>query len=130
MEKDREIVDSVERLKDSIDRVKSAQKEFSKYTQEKVDKIFLAAASAANKARIPLAKMAVEETGFGVWQDKVLKNTLLKRAFNELGITDFDADLNGATSVAFGAEISQPTSFNKTSIKYFLVSAGAMIVST
>ncbi len=70
----REIVDSVEQLKIAIDRVKKAQKEFSKFTQEEVDKIFLAAAMAANKMRIPLAKMAVQETGMGVVEDKVIKN--------------------------------------------------------
>ena len=69
-----EIVDSVEKLEEAIARVKEAQKVFATYTQEQVDKIFLAAASAANKARIPLAKMAVEETGMGVVEDKVIKN--------------------------------------------------------
>ncbi len=57
------VVDSVEKLEEAIVRTKNAQKLFAAYTQEQVDKIFLAAASAANKARIPLAKMAVEETG-------------------------------------------------------------------
>ena len=68
------IVDSVETLEEAISRVREAQKKFSSYTQEEVDKIFLAAASAANKMRIPLAKMAVEETGMGVVEDKVIKN--------------------------------------------------------
>lgn len=72
--KTREIVDSVEKLEEAIERTKKAQKVFATYTQEQVDKIFLAAASAANKARIPLAKMAVEETGMGVAEDKVIKN--------------------------------------------------------
>ena len=54
--------------------VRQAQKEFAEYTQEQVDKIFRAAAVAANMARIPLAKMAVEETGMGVVEDKVIKN--------------------------------------------------------
>ncbi|MBO5179842.1 MAG: bifunctional acetaldehyde-CoA/alcohol dehydrogenase [Clostridia bacterium] len=70
----RELVDSVESLKVAIERVKKAQREFSKFTQEQVDKIFLSAAMAANKMRIPLAKMAVEETGMGVIEDKVIKN--------------------------------------------------------
>ena len=74
MNTSREIIDSVEKLKNSIDRVKAAQKEFSRYSQEQVDKIFLAAAMAANKMRIPLAKMAVEETKMGVIEDKVIKN--------------------------------------------------------
>ena len=69
-----EIVDSVESLQNAIDSVRKAQKEFAKYSQEEVDKIFLAAAMAANKMRIPLAKMAVEETGMGVIEDKVIKN--------------------------------------------------------
>lgn len=69
-----EIVDSVEKLEKAISRTRKAQQLFSSYTQEQVDKIFLAAASAANKARIPLAKLAVEETGMGVVEDKVIKN--------------------------------------------------------
>ena len=72
--KERKIVDSVESLEETLARVRKAQKKFSTYTQEQVDKIFFAAASAANKARIPLAKMAVEETGMGVVEDKVIKN--------------------------------------------------------
>lgn len=68
------IVDSVEKLEKAISRTRKAQQLFSSYTQEQVDKIFLAAASAANKARIPLAKLAVEETGMGVVEDKVIKN--------------------------------------------------------
>ena len=72
--KERKIVDSVETLEETLTRVKEAQKKFATYTQEQVDKIFLAAAIAANQARIPLAKMAVEETGMGVVEDKVIKN--------------------------------------------------------
>ena len=68
------IVDSVETLEKTLARVREAQTIFSTYTQEQVDKIFLAAATAANKQRIPLAKMAVEETGMGVVEDKVIKN--------------------------------------------------------
>ena len=67
-------VDSTESLQKLIDDVRKAQKEFATFSQEKVDKIFLEAAMAANKARIPLAKMAVEETGMGVIEDKVIKN--------------------------------------------------------
>jgi len=69
-----ECVDSVETLANTLEKVKNAQKEFSKYSQEQVDKIFQAAAIAANEARIPLAKMAVEETGMGIVEDKVIKN--------------------------------------------------------
>ena len=70
----RTIVDSVEALEATLERVKAAQKVFASYTQEQVDSIFKAAAVAANKARIPLAKMAVEETGMGIVEDKVIKN--------------------------------------------------------
>ena len=73
-QKNYEIVDSVEKLEAALARVKKAQKEFSTYSQEQVDKIFKAAAIAANKMRIPLAKMAVEETGMGIVEDKVIKN--------------------------------------------------------
>ena len=74
MEKNYLVVDSVEKLEEAIARTREAQKKFATFTQEQVDKIFLAAASAANKARIPLAKMAVEETGMGIVEDKVIKN--------------------------------------------------------
>ena len=67
-------VDSIETLENALSRVRKAQEKFSKYSQEQVDKIFQAAAIAANKARIPLAKMAVEETGMGVIEDKIIKN--------------------------------------------------------
>jgi len=68
------VIDSVEKLNEAIAQVRKAQKVFSTYTQEQVDKIFFAAASAANKERITLAKMAVAETGMGVVEDKVIKN--------------------------------------------------------
>ncbi len=68
------IVDSVESFEAALARVRAAQRQFATYTQEQVDAIFLAAAIAANQARIPLAKMAVEETGMGVVEDKVIKN--------------------------------------------------------
>lgn len=68
------IVETVEDLEKLIDKVKKAQLEFATYSQEKVDKIFASAAIAANKMRIPLAKMAVEETGMGVVEDKIIKN--------------------------------------------------------
>ena len=74
MSKNYEIVDSVEALETAFTRLRKAQEEFSTFSQEQVDKIFLAAASAANKARIPLAKMAVSETGMGIVEDKVIKN--------------------------------------------------------
>ncbi len=68
------LVDSVEALEAKIAEVRAAQAIYATYTQEQVDKIFKAAAIAANKARIPLAKLAVEETGMGVVEDKVIKN--------------------------------------------------------
>ena len=74
METTRELVDSVEKLEALIAKVRAAEAVFATYTQEQVDKIFFEAAMAANKARIPLAKMAVEETGMGVVEDKVIKN--------------------------------------------------------
>ena len=74
METNYSFVDSVEKLEEAIARVREAQKIFATYSQAQVDKIFLAAASAADKARIPLAKMAVEETGMGIVEDKVIKN--------------------------------------------------------
>lgn len=69
-----QVVDNVEKLEETIARVREAQRKFADYTQEQVDAIFFAAAMAANKQRIPLAKMAVEETGMGVVEDKVIKN--------------------------------------------------------
>ena len=68
------IVDNMDALNAKLAQVRDAQKIFASYTQEQVDAIFKAAAIAANQARIPLAKMAVEETGMGVVEDKVIKN--------------------------------------------------------
>ena len=68
------IVDTIEALEERLAGVREAQRIFAAYTQEQVDKIFTAAALAANKARIPLAKLAVEETGMGIVEDKVIKN--------------------------------------------------------
>ena len=74
MSKTYDCVDSLETLKSAFEKVRKAQEEFATFSQEKVDEIFRAAAMAANAARIPLAKMAVEETGMGVVEDKVIKN--------------------------------------------------------
>ena len=74
MNKEYPVIDSLEALEEEIARVKAAQKIYSGYTQEQVDKIFLAAATAANKARIPLARAAVDETHMGIVEDKVIKN--------------------------------------------------------
>ncbi len=68
------IVDNAESFAAALGAVREAQKTFSTFTQEQVDKIFLAASTAACRARIPLAKMAVEETGMGIVEDKVIKN--------------------------------------------------------
>ena len=74
MAKEYQVVDSVESFAAALNRVRAAQKKFATYTQEQVDAIFRAAALAANNARIPLAKMAVAETGMGLVEDKVIKN--------------------------------------------------------
>ena len=74
MNEEETIVNNAESLQKLIDDVRKAQKEFATFSQEKVDEIFLNAAIAANRARIPLAKMAVEETKMGVVEDKVIKN--------------------------------------------------------
>ena len=72
--KEYSLVNDVETFNEALKRVRNAQKRFSTYTQEEVDKIFTAAAMAANQHRIDLAKLAVEETGMGVVEDKVIKN--------------------------------------------------------
>ena len=69
-----DLVQDLDSFKRMYERVKEAQRRFAEYTQEQVDEIFRAAAIAANAERIPLAKMAVEETGMGVVEDKVIKN--------------------------------------------------------
>ena len=69
-----EIVNSAEALEELIAKVKRAQKEYATFSQEQVNAIFKAAAAAADKARIPLARMAVEDTGMGVMEDKIIKN--------------------------------------------------------
>lgn len=76
-----EIIDSVDGLVAKMNAMREAQKIFATYTQEQVDKIFFAAASAADKMRLPLAKMAVEETGMGVVEDKVIKTTTRPSTF-------------------------------------------------
>ena len=74
MNKAYQTVTTPEELRQAIARCRQAQKQFASFTQERVDKIFLAAATAANRMRIPLAKQAVSETGMGVMEDKVIKN--------------------------------------------------------
>ena len=68
------LVEDLDSFNAKLEQVREAQKKFATYSQEQVDKIFKAAAIAANMARIPLAKMAVEETGMGVVEDKIIKN--------------------------------------------------------
>ncbi len=74
MKKTYPVVSTAQELQETLVRVRQAQKKFASYTQEQVDQIFLAAATAANQARIPLARQAVQETGMGVLEDKVIKN--------------------------------------------------------
>ena len=68
------VIDSAEALAAKLEAMRQAQRAFAAYTQEQVDHIFFEAAKAANMQRIPLAKMAVAETGMGVVEDKVIKN--------------------------------------------------------
>ena len=74
MGKDNKLVQDIESLEETILKVKKAQVQYSKFSQEQVDEIFRAASLAANNMRIPLAKLAVEETGMGIVEDKVIKN--------------------------------------------------------
>ncbi|EDK9758934.1 hypothetical protein CJC36_19735, partial [Salmonella enterica subsp. enterica serovar Typhimurium] len=67
-------INSIEELNALVARVKKAQRQYASFTQQQVDKIFRAAALAAADARIPLAKMAVAESGMGIVEDKVIKN--------------------------------------------------------
>ena len=73
-EKKSALVDNIDALNEMLERVKKAQTEYEQFTQEQVDRIFKAAATAADKARIPLARMAVEDTVMGVLEDKIIKN--------------------------------------------------------
>ena len=99
-------VRTIDDLNVVIDRVKTAQEVLSTYSQEQVDRIFAAMALAANDARIPLAKMAVEETGMGVVEDKVIKNHFAaEEIYNKYryaktcGVIERD-ETNGYTKVA------------------------------
>jgi acetaldehyde dehydrogenase/alcohol dehydrogenase len=74
MQKKEYKVDDIKTLQQKLNDIKIAQQTFSTYTQEQVDKIFLAVAREADKQRIPLAKMAVKDTGMGIVEDKVIKN--------------------------------------------------------
>ena len=119
-----DIIDSVEKLQEAIARVRAAQKVFATYTQDQVDKIFLAAASAADKARISLAKLAVEETGMGVVEDKVIKNhyaaEYIYNAYKETktcGVIEEDKAY-GIRKIAepFGLKLIDKTIFCKVSL--------------
>ena len=68
------LIDTAEALAAKMDAMRQAQRAFAAFSQEQVDRIFFEAAKAANRQRIPLAKMAVAETGMGVVEDKVIKN--------------------------------------------------------
>lgn len=99
-------IDSSEKLSELFKLVRTAQKKYSSYSQEEVDKIFKAAALAANKMRIPLAEMAVEETGMGVVEDKVIKNSFASeyiynafKNFKTCGITERN-DSAGTVTIA------------------------------
>ena len=74
MTNEKRLVEDSDSFKEMLIRVRKAQEEFSRFSQEQVDRIFTAAAIAANNARLPLAKLAVQETGMGVVEDKVIKN--------------------------------------------------------
>ena len=74
LEQTTQLVDNVPALEEKLSRVRKAQQKFATYTQEQVDRIFLAVATAANQTRIPLVKMAVAETAMGIVEDKVIKN--------------------------------------------------------
>ena len=100
------LVDSVAALTAKMEQVRQAQQKFATFTQEQVDKIFFAAAMAANQARIPLAKLAVEETGMGVVEDKVTKNHYAAeyiynhyRDTKTCGVIEYDAAY-GVTRIA------------------------------
>lgn len=100
------LIDSIEALDGAIERTRKAEEEFSHFSQEKVDEIFKAAAIAANKMRIPLAKDAVEETGMGVVEDKVIKNHFASEyIYNKYkdtktcGVLSYDEDY-GMTKIA------------------------------
>ena len=102
------IVNSVETLQKKMAQVRAAQAEFAKFTQEQVDEIFFQVSMAANQARIQLAKMAVEETGIGVAEDKVIKNhyasEYIYNAYKDVktcGIIEKD-DAFGITRIAEG----------------------------
>ena len=100
------LVDSVAALTAKMEQVRQAQQQFATFTQEQVDKIFFAAAMAANQARIPLAKLAVEETGMGMVEDKVTKNHYAAeyiynhyRDTKTCGVIEYDAAY-GVTRIA------------------------------
>ena len=75
------VIDNAESLENALKRVRAAQKRFAEYSQSQVDSIFKAAAAAADRQRIPLARLAVEETGMGVVEIRLLKTTTLRNIF-------------------------------------------------
>ncbi|MHB1454823.1 MAG: bifunctional acetaldehyde-CoA/alcohol dehydrogenase [Saccharofermentanales bacterium] len=114
-----EIIDSVEKLEQRIEAVKKAQQIFAGFTQEQVDRIFLEAATAASKARIPLAKMAVDETQMGVLEDKVIKNQFASENI-------YNAYKNTKTC----GTISEDTAFGTKTIAEPIGVIGAVIPTT
>ena len=101
------IVDNVEALEAKLKSMREAQAKFAEYTQEQVDKIFYEAAMAANKARIPLAKLAIEETGRGVLEDKVIKNHYAAEYIYNLTRTPRPAVSSSATTLT-ASPIAEP----------------------
>ena len=94
------IVDNVDALKARMAEVRAAQQEFATFTQEQVDKIFQAAAIAANQMRIPLAKMAVEETGMGVVKIRLSRTTTQPSTSTTLTRTQRPATLSKKTRLS------------------------------
>ena len=101
MAKKATVIDSVDALATRIKEMRAAQAEFATFTQEQVDKIFYAAAMAANKARIPLAQMAVEETGMGIMAKSKVFITFDNQLFGLFIVTGFGR-LNGFNITAAG----------------------------
>ncbi len=113
------LVEDLDSFNAKLAQVKEAQKVFATYTQEQVDKIFKAAAIAANQARIPLAKMAVAETGMGVVEDKIIKNHYASEYI-----------YNKYKAVKTCGVIEQDTAFGLTKIAEPIGVIGAVIPTT
>ena len=101
-------VTNVAELNALVERVKKAQREYASFTQEQVDKIFRAAALAAADARIPLAKMAVAESGMGIVEDKVIKNHFASESVYNAIKNDKTVGVISENKVAGSVEIASP----------------------